>query len=75
LLKQADAALEQAKALCNNLDAANPANSHKVPLLGQALKEVQAMSDAASKKINEVDGHIAELKRDAEQRADETYGS
>jgi hypothetical protein len=77
LLKQADAALEQANAFVDNYIAAHPENASKGPKLNEALKDVRDLLSKASTRINELDGQIAEAKRDAEQRelADDPYGS
>ena len=76
LLKQADTALEQANAFVDNFVAAHPDNSSKGPKLGEALKDVRDLLGKASIRIGELDGQIAEAKRDAEQRdlADDPYG-
>lgn len=77
LLKQADSALEQANAFVDNFVAAHPDNSSKGPKLGEALKDVRELLSKATLRIAELDGEIAEAKRDAEQRelADDPYGS
>jgi hypothetical protein len=77
LLKQADTALEQANAFVNNYIAAHPDNASKGPKLSEALKDVQELLSKTTTKINELDGQIAEAKRDAEQRqlADDPYAS
>ena len=43
LLKQADAALEQATAFVDNYVAAHPDNASKGPKLGEALKDVREL--------------------------------
>jgi phage shock protein A len=68
LLKQADAALEQANAFVDNYVAAHPDNSSKGPKLGEALKDVRELLSKAQTRVEELDGQIAEAKRDAEQR-------
>ena len=68
LLKQADVALEQANAFVDNYVAAHPDNSSKGPKLGEALKDVRELLSKAQTRIGELDGQIAEAKRDAEQR-------
>jgi hypothetical protein len=77
LLKQADAALEQANAFVDNYVAAHPDNASKGPKLSEAVKDVRELLSKASIKVNELDGQIAEAKRDAEQRqlADDPYSS
>jgi hypothetical protein len=77
LLKQAEAALEQANAFVDNYVAAHPENASKGPKLSEALKDVRDLLSKSSTRINELDGQIAEAKRDAEQRelADDPYGS
>lgn len=77
LLKQADAALEQANAFADNYIAAHPDNSSKGPKLTEALKDVRDMLSKANTRIAELDGQIAEAKRDADQREleDNPYGS
>ncbi len=75
LLKQADTALEQANAFVNNYVAAHPDNSSKGPKLSEALKDVRDLLSKTTTKISELDGEIAEAKREAEQRqlADDPY--
>ena len=68
LLKDADAALEQANAFADNYNAAHPDNSSKGPKLAEALKDVRDMLSKANTRIAELDGQIAEAKREAEQR-------
>ena len=68
LLKQADSALEQANAFVDNFIAAHPDNSSKGPKLGEALKDVREILGKASLKVGELDGQIAEAKREAEER-------
>lgn len=68
LLKDADAALEQANAFADNYVAAHPDNSSKGPKLAEALKDVRDMLSKANTRIAELDGQIAEAKREAEQR-------
>jgi hypothetical protein len=77
LLKQADTALEQANAFVDNYLSAHPDNASKGPKLSEALKDVRELLSKTSTRINELDGQIAEAKRDAEQRqlADDPYGS
>jgi hypothetical protein len=77
LLKQADTALEQANAFVDNFIAAHPDNSSKGPKLGEALKDVREILGKASTRISELDGQIAEAKRDADQREleDDPYTS
>jgi phage shock protein A len=77
LLKQADTALEQANAFVADYVAAHPGNASKGPKLSEALTDVRELLAKTTTKINELDGQIAEAKRDAEQRdlADDPYGS
>lgn len=77
LLKQADTALEQANAFVDNYMSTHPGNASKGPKLAEALSDVREMLSKANLKISELDGQIAEAKREAEQRdlEDDPYGS
>jgi ABC-type transporter Mla subunit MlaD len=75
LLKQADTALEQANAFVDSYTSAHPENGHKGPKLTEALKDVRELVGKASGIVAQLDGQIAEAKREAEQRelADDPY--
>ena len=74
LIKQADQALEQANALCDNYKSAHP-NYHKADEFVQALHDIRELVSRFTEKDSTLRGQIAEAKTEAEQAEEEVYGS